>query len=457
MSCLDTMKLSELQKAPVLDERSPLLVAAGAGSGKTRLLVAYFVKALVEEGLQPEQLVAVTFTRKAASELVGRIRKNLEDLGRSDLARSLDRATVGTIHGLCRRLIRERALQTDTDPAAGVLEAEAASLVKEKLSREVWDRVAERATDEQLGVLALAGDKLRRQVVPLYDRLRGIGQELPQVVVATGPESNGGDLGAAVSLQAAAGELRAAIAAALVAAAGCQRITATLRKDLDGLERCLDWLDKPLTPERRAIDLDDTLGFFPSKRTPAMEASFQPVRLALTGYRQALAGLRLRPLVEAMNVLLAEFHAAYEAHKLEKGLLDFSDLELRAHRLACSATRGRSAGLAAGLAAAGRRVPRHQSAAVQHPRRAGRLAVVDGGRRASEHLPLQGRRRGGLPSEGGGAHVVPVRGRSRSRPPSRRQLPQPAGGPRLHQPALRPSDLLRGPVRGALRARTLAP
>ena len=281
----------------------------------------------------------MTFTRKAASELVGRIRKSLEDLGRPDLARSLDRATVGTIHGLCRRLIRERALQTDTDPAAGVMEAEAASLVKEKLSREVWDRVAERATDEQLGVLALAGDKLRRQVVPLYDRLRGIGQESPQVAVATDPESNGGDLGADSSLQTAAGELRAAIAAALVSSAGCQRITATLRKDLDGLERCLDWLDKPLTPERRAIDLDDTLGFFPSKRTPAMEASFQPVRLALTGYRQALAGLRLRPLVEAMNVLLAEFHAVYEAHKLEKGLLDFSDLELRAHRLASTATR----------------------------------------------------------------------------------------------------------------------
>ena len=339
MSCLDAMKLSDLQKAPAVDDRSPLLVAAGAGSGKTRLLVAYFVRALVEEGMQPEQLVAVTFTRKAAAELVGRIRTNLEDLGRSDLARSLDRATVGTIHGLCRRLVRERALQTDTDPAAGVLEAEAASLVKEKLSRRVWDKVAEQATDEQLGVLALAGDKLRRQVVPLYERLRGIGQESPQIVVASGPENNGDDPGSAVSLQTATDELREAIGAALVAACGCQRITATLRKDLDGLERCLDWLDKPLRAERRAVEIDDTLGFFPSKRTPAMEAFFQPVRLALTGYRQALAELRLRPLVAAMNSLLAEFHVAYEAHKQEKGLLDFSDLELRARRLASVAAK----------------------------------------------------------------------------------------------------------------------
>jgi superfamily I DNA/RNA helicase len=54
------MRLSALQEGAVLDERSPLLVAAGAGSGKTSLLVAYFVRALVDKGVPPERLVAVT-------------------------------------------------------------------------------------------------------------------------------------------------------------------------------------------------------------------------------------------------------------------------------------------------------------------------------------------------------------------------------------------------------------
>ncbi len=329
---MEKMGLSPLQRAPVLDDRSPLLVSAGAGSGKTRLLVAYFVRALTDEGLAPEQLVAVTFTRKAAAELVARIRTALEESGRADLARTLDRTTIGTIHSLCSRLVHERALQIDTDPAAAVLEADAASVLKERISRQVWDSVAERSDQEHLGVLALWGAKLRKQIVPLYDRLRGLGVERPQVVVSGQPEAGRAPLGG-LAVDAAAAELTQAVRAALAAAAEAPRITATLRKDLDSLERCLDWLGASLTLEQRAMALDDTADFFPSRKTSSAEPYFRPVRLMLTRYRETLARLRLWPLVEVMNLLLAEFHDAYEAHKLEKGLLDFADLELRAHRL----------------------------------------------------------------------------------------------------------------------------
>ena len=183
VSCLEHMRLSALQERAVVDERSPLLVAAGAGSGKTSLLVAYFVRALVDEGIPPERLVAVTFTRKAAAELGGRIRDSLEDLGRPDLARSLGGANIGTIHSLCRRLIRERPLEAGVDPACNVLEAESAWLVKDQISRAVWDRVVEEADDDGLEALASGGDGLRREVVPLYDRLRGLGWERPQVAI----------------------------------------------------------------------------------------------------------------------------------------------------------------------------------------------------------------------------------------------------------------------------------
>jgi ATP-dependent exoDNAse (exonuclease V) beta subunit len=333
------MGLSPLQREVLLDDRSPLLVAAGAGSGKTRLLVAYFVQALVEQGARPEQMVAVTFTRKAAAELVSRIRAALEDIGRADLARSLDQATIGTIHSLCRRLLRQHAVEAGVDPAGTVLEAEAASLVKDRLSREVWDTVVEVADEQQLEILALWGEKLRKQIVPLYDRLRGMGHEYPRIVV-TGPHDGGDQAGTpadeAYAVAAAASTVRRSLGDALAAARSCTRMGESLRKDLVRLERCLDWLEQPLSQAERAAQLDVTLGFFPSKRTPSMEPVFRPLREALSRYRRTLAVTRLESAVEVMNCLLAQFHEAYKAHKLERGLLDFADLELRARALVAS-------------------------------------------------------------------------------------------------------------------------
>ena len=101
------------------------LVEAGAGSGKTRLLVERMA-ALVEGGVaEVSQIAAVTFTRKAAAELRERFQVKLEKSFRaarqsdsgSERARRLrraideiDRAFLGTIHAFCARLLRERPI-----------------------------------------------------------------------------------------------------------------------------------------------------------------------------------------------------------------------------------------------------------------------------------------------------------------------------------------------------------
>ncbi|MBN1629845.1 MAG: UvrD-helicase domain-containing protein, partial [Thermoleophilia bacterium] len=322
MNCIEGMGLSEEQKVALFDTGPRVLVAAGAGSGKTRLLVAYFVRALVEEGIPPERLVAVTFTRKAAAELVTRIRSALEECGRADLARSLDSATVGTIHGLCRRLIDENALEADVDPVFRVLEAEATALVKEEANKRAWDRVAEQADEAILEVLASRSDSLRKEIVPLYDRLRGMGWECPQVEVQASPARRGTEEG-----------LRTAIREALSAGCAVSKPGVALQADLERLQDCLQWLDAPLSLQERAADLAVTQGFFPSRKTRTMEPSFEPVRAALTRYRQTLADVRLESLVDAMNRLLKEFHSEYTSYKRERSLLDFADLELRARAL----------------------------------------------------------------------------------------------------------------------------
>jgi len=316
------MALSDVQEAAAFDTNERVLVAAGAGSGKTRLLVACFVRALVDEGLPPERLVAVTFTRKAAAELMTRIRGRLQVLGHPGLALALDAATVGTIHSLCAGLLRERPLEAGVDPAFSILEAEAAALVKREVRDKVWDQAVEGAEEAELDVLGSHSGLLREEVVSLYERLRGAGQERPRLMIPPGRPA-----------EHARTALAEAVREALSAGSAVSRRSISLESDLAVLEKCLSWIDDP----DPALDPEDQLrlseSFFPSRKTSSVEPYFEPVRAALTIYRCSLAEHQLRPVVAAVNDLLARFHRAYEAYKRERSLLDFTDLELRARAL----------------------------------------------------------------------------------------------------------------------------
>ena len=82
------------QQAAAIAARGEVFVSAGAGTGKTTVLVERFVRAVCEEGLDVESLLVITYTERAAGELRSRIRARLGELGRDDLARALDGAWI---------------------------------------------------------------------------------------------------------------------------------------------------------------------------------------------------------------------------------------------------------------------------------------------------------------------------------------------------------------------------
>jgi DNA helicase-2/ATP-dependent DNA helicase PcrA len=93
-------ELNAQQHAAVTAPPGPALVIAGAGSGKTRTLV-YRVGFLLENGIPPERILLLTFTNKAAKEMMGRV----TDL----LGRQLDVLWGGTFHSIGNRILRAHA------------------------------------------------------------------------------------------------------------------------------------------------------------------------------------------------------------------------------------------------------------------------------------------------------------------------------------------------------------
>ena len=90
-------KLNDEQIKPVLDTEGAVLVIAGAGSGKTRVLTSRIAYLILEKGVNPANIMAITFTNKAAGEMKERLAALVGDIG--DM-------WVSTIHSMCVRILR---------------------------------------------------------------------------------------------------------------------------------------------------------------------------------------------------------------------------------------------------------------------------------------------------------------------------------------------------------------
>ena len=296
--------LNEQQLAAV-EAGGEVFVSAGAGTGKTAVLVERVVRAVCDRGLGVDSILVITYTRRAAGELRMRIRAALAERGRHDFARELDGAWISTIHGFCARLLKAYPLAAGLDPRFRELdEAQAAVLRSEAFGAALAEFCA--GDDPQrLELLATYGsDRLRRMLTSVYETLRAAGREL-DLAVAARPE-----LGDRVD------ELRGA-ATSLVSdpeATDAQRRTAA---------ELLELLERDRRPDR----LMNLTGF---KARGDRAAAYCESLAAVEQAALDEAAARDRALLQE---LLSVFAERYAQAKARESALDFEDLQLEAREL----------------------------------------------------------------------------------------------------------------------------
>src|SRR3954454_18699003 len=167
------------QQLAAVEATGEVFVSAGAGTGKTAVLVERFVRAVCERGLGIDNVLVITYTERAAGELRTRIRERLIELERHDLARDLDGGWISTIHGFCHRLLRAHPFAAGLDPRFRVLDESQSAVLRSEAFAEALARYVETGGPERVRLLATYGaDGLRGMLTNVYDRLRSAGRPL---------------------------------------------------------------------------------------------------------------------------------------------------------------------------------------------------------------------------------------------------------------------------------------
>jgi ATP-dependent helicase/nuclease subunit A len=290
------------QQLKAIEARGEVFVSAGAGTGKTSVLVERFVRAVCDEGLDVESVLVITYTRKAAGELRARIRAALRERGRADLARSLDGAWISTIHGFCSRLLRAHPFAVGIDPRFRELADEQGSVIRGESFERALAAFCGTRDSERLRLLATYGaNGLRRMLTSVYETLRSAGRELRL------------ELGEHAGVPERLEELKEAARAlaADTAVTDAQAAAATAALALGGNpEQLLDLSHLDARGER-AVE-------FRAARDRLQQAALD-----------SLAARDSELLQELLNLFAEEYAAA----KQRESALDFEDLQLYAREL----------------------------------------------------------------------------------------------------------------------------
>lgn len=301
------IKLTSTQQNIVKTRGRNVLVSAGAGTGKTRVLVERFLDHILEDKVPMTEILALTFTDKAANEMKVRILERLKELGLHGERRDLEKAYISTIHAFASRVLKEHPVEAAVSPDFTVIEGDEAMLLEEKVLDEILESMAVDGSPVFEWMKQAGEETLRRGIRKIFQTARLAGQSAAEYFSAH-PVLTKNPAGPAEEIE--------------------ELFIRLNEKDLAagwkvwGEKKDFTWQDVKAYKAWRSQ--------FSRKRKPEIWLEVRDRTQAFLEFK--LEGM-LGPWRDVIEDLVKQFETLYTHAKREKGVLDFDDLQIRVLRL----------------------------------------------------------------------------------------------------------------------------
>ncbi|MBP3949613.1 UvrD-helicase domain-containing protein [Bacillus suaedae] len=352
------MDFNQPQQQAITSDKKLILVSAGAGSGKTRVLTErfihlcelHFVDKEHPAGATVEEMVAITFTEKAAREMKDRIRKRIiekvEEAG-SEQERfywiqqkeSMERALISTFHSFCQRLLSQHALKADLPPRTRIIDqVEAKSKKKELINAILEERAFNLHAVSFLQMMSK--NQLIETIEQVHDDVREfvVGEDAITSLEAKRMLEK--------QCEGKREEQRKATANFHKEALRCihnfpplSEVTAAQKKHLERISAAFQNLELQDDTATYMELLHDVMPSKTSKawqeKAPALFELFEEYWKPLKEKWKQIGGTpvidsEVQTYTESFIILLKEFYSRYSLEKKKAGLLDFTDLQQKA-------------------------------------------------------------------------------------------------------------------------------
>ncbi len=303
------------QAAAIAVRGKDVLLEAGAGTGKTGVMVDRYCRLVCDSGLSPDAILAFTFTDKAAAELRQRIRAELTRRAERGSTRAatvlagIGGAWVTTIHGFCNRVLAAHPVAAGVDPGFRVLDAPETG------------RAAREAFDDALVEFLAGGDAAREETVAAYDL-----ENLRAMVAGIHAELRSRGVAEPRLPEPPPADPEAAVRRAAEAARECLGELKESDPKRERLERAL----ARLTASGPAPGLDELLAFGTGSKAKALAPYKEAIDAAIARTAEAGEG---GVVYGHIGELLALFSSRFGAAKERRAGIDFEDLQILAARL----------------------------------------------------------------------------------------------------------------------------
>lgn len=189
-------ELQPEQAAAAHEISKHISVTAGPGSGKTTVLVERYLHILRQHDLSIDQIVAITFTNRAANEMRERLRTELNLILQTtsetarprwlNYKRTLDGAVITTIHGFCARLLREFPVEARIDPQFVLFDEHRAAMLLESVVEETLSQfISSGHVEISRLTLGVGRSKLAAALAQIYRDMRGQGLSIDELAMTT--------------------------------------------------------------------------------------------------------------------------------------------------------------------------------------------------------------------------------------------------------------------------------